>query len=100
MLPQVVARQLTDLGVDRDAAHHREERMQSSVLLRPGTVPQFCNGHRRAQEHTFAPAEFIPAGENDIVPTSRNLDQNIGVNQNGRQEAILLSRFPLRSRRT
>ena len=98
-LSQIRPGSLADLGIDGDRWHCGEERLKNSVLLLTSSVPKLCNGHGRAEERRRPPAHAVPLRENARVASARDLDQNIRVNQNGFQDAILLSRFPLRSRR-
>ena len=98
--PQVVAGTPPDLQVDRNALDDREEIFQNLVLLRPCRMPKLCHRDGRTHEHGLAPGETIPFGEKSSISASRNLDQNVGVNQNRRHNAILDSRLPLRSWRT
>ncbi len=45
-------------------------------------------------------AQFVPSGKDGMIPRPRNLDQDIRVDHNGLQDAILLSLPPFRSWRT
>jgi hypothetical protein len=47
-----------------------------------------------------AATKFIPTSQDGLVSRPRNLDQNVGIDQDRFQDASLLSRVPLRSRRT
>jgi hypothetical protein len=97
---EIVSSALTDLDVNRDAMERNEEGAESCMFLRPGAMPELCDGHRGAQQGGVALTQQVPAGEDGTIPRSQNLNQNVGVDQNGLQETILRSRFPLRSLRT
>src|SRR6266852_6330517 len=95
ILFKIVTRTLPDLDVNWDAMERNEERAESCMFLRPGAVPELCDGHRRAQQRGVALTQLVPAGEDGIITGLRNLNQNVRVDQNGLQETILRSRFPL-----
>src|SRR5712692_10615478 len=99
VLSEIFSRPLPDLEVNRDAMEHSEERTESCMFLRPGAVPELCDGHRGAQQSGVGLTQLVPAGEDGAITGSRNLNQNARVDQDGLQETILRSRFPLRSRR-
>ena len=99
IVSQIRTGSLADLGIDGDRLNGSEERLKNPVLLLASSVPKLRNGHGRAEERRSAPAQTVPLRENARVASARDLDQNIRVDQNGFQDAILLRRFPLRSRR-
>ena len=99
-LTEVVPSLLSDRCVDGDAVDCREEAVQQVVVSRSRAVPKLSHGDRRTEECRVALGKAIPAGEESAVPSPANLNQDIGVDEYGLQEAIRLSRDPLRRRRT
>src|SRR5437879_4726465 len=99
VLSQICTRPLADLNIDGDTLHRREKYLKNPLILGPRSMPKLCNRHGRTQQHGTSTAQSVPARENAGVASPRHFDQNVRINQDGSQDAILLSRLPRRSRR-
>ena len=99
-LPQKVSSALADRGIDGNTVDGCKKSLEGLIFLRPGTMPQFGDRNRRAEQRGAATAQGVPSSEQILVPGARDLNQDIRVDQESLQDEILVSRLPLRRRRT
>jgi hypothetical protein len=97
--PQVVASAPSDFCIDWNGCHRSEQIVHRMVLPGPGAVPDLRDGYGRARNESIASTQILPSREQNLVPSPSDLNQNVGVDQDGFQRS-LLSRDPLRRRRT
>src|SRR5882672_5656701 len=96
VLPQIVSCAYSNFGIYRDAMNRRKKSFEGVLFLRASAVPELGHGDGGAQECHLTSAQFIPACKDGEVPGPGNLDQDVRVDQNRLQRAILLRRFPFR----
>jgi hypothetical protein len=71
------------LGIERIATKKGLER---SLFVRAGTVAEFRNRHRRAQQRGVAATELVPKGKQGVVPPPRLSSLCAGVISGQRSE--------------
>ena len=99
-LAQEVSGALADLGVDRDAVDGGEKSFEGLNFLRACAMPELSNCDRRAEQGCAAAAYRFPSREKILISGTQDLNQDIRIDQESFQEEILVSRLPLRRRRT
>ena len=99
-LAEKVSGALADLGVDGNTVNGCEKSFEDPILRWSGAMPKLSDRDRRTEQSYTAAAQRFPPRENIFISCTRDFDQDIGVDQKGFQDEILVSRFPLRRRRT
>ncbi len=100
ILPEIIASLAACFIVNRRAKEGAKELHSSLVLARQRSSPQFRRAYRRTQDCRSRSCQLSPLNQDILISFARNLDENVGVDQNthGRLRLSSLSRRVSRRR--
>ena len=85
--------------VNRNAEERGKESLEGTDFSGAGAMPEFGDGYGRAKDWGVFATQLAPSGKQGGITGAGDLNQDIGINENGHQEAKRCWRFPFRSLR-
>lgn len=97
---QVFAGKPANACIGGNAVQRLEKSFQRPIFRGAGSCPEFGDADRRDQEQTVGPAEFEPSRRDRLIPATGDLNQYVGIDEDGQWPPNRSSLEPLRSCRT
>jgi len=100
ILAEIIACPSPCFAVNRRTNEQSKQVGERRMLVRPRAGPKLRGAYRRVQDRAVGQAQFNPPRDNALLFSARNLDEDIGIHQNGHCFPGLPIRLPRRKLRT
>jgi hypothetical protein len=100
VLTKKLSGKLTGFVISLRTRQQAKAKSNRSVLLWSSALPDFSSSYRRKQDVHLGCDQCSPVRENGLVPGAKNLDYDIGINDNAQSSPSRFRRVPFRKFRT